>query len=172
MNKTKKITFCAIMAALAAAIMLGSYFPYLTYAIPALAGVFIMISVIEIDLKWAMASYVASAVPVFFMAETECKMLYILFFGYYPVLKAWTEKFRKPVLEWIIKIVVFNIAVVTAYSIFSKLFGFSLEDFEILGKYGALVFLAVGNVVFVLYDIAISRMAMFYMIIIKPKLKF
>ena len=38
MKNTSKITFSAIMSALAVVIMLISYFPYLTYAIPAIAG--------------------------------------------------------------------------------------------------------------------------------------
>ena len=172
MNKTKKLTFCGIMAALAVAVMFGSYFPYLTYAIPAVSGAFIMIVVIEINRKWALAAYIASAVPVFFFAETESKLLYILLFGYYSVVKAWTESFRKPVIEWIVKIGVFNIAILSAYLFFSKLFGISLEDFDVLGKYGALIFLLAGNVVFVLYDIAVSRLAMFYIYVVKPKLKF
>ena len=52
MKNSKKITFSAIMAALATVIMLVSYFPYLTYAVPAIAGLCIMVVVIEINKKW------------------------------------------------------------------------------------------------------------------------
>lgn len=171
MNKTKKITFCAVMAALAAAFMLLSYFPYFTYAIPAVSGLFIMVTVIETDRKWALAAYIASAVPVFIIAESESKLMYILLFGYYPILKAKVETLKKPALEWILKIIVFNIAVLAIYLMFSKLFGISIDDFGELGKYGAYVFLAIGNIVFVIYDIAVSRMAMFYLNIVRPKIK-
>ena len=159
------------MAAVAAAVMLVSWFPYLTYAIPALAGLFVMITVIETNIKWAVGTYVASAFPVFLWAEKESMILYIMFFGYYPIIKALTEKLRKPVLEWIIKIAVFNVAVVAAYLIFSKAIGFSLEEFEIIGKYGVYIFLGFANVVFVLYDIAVTRMSMFYFAVIKPKFR-
>ena len=40
-----------MMAALATAFMLLSYFPYLTYAIPAVAGLFVMVTVIETNYK-------------------------------------------------------------------------------------------------------------------------
>lgn len=171
MKKTKRMTFAAIMAAVAAAVMLVSWFPYLTYAIPALAGLFVMATVIETNVKYAIGTYLASAFPIFLWAEKESMILYIMFFGYYPIVKALTEKLRKPVLEWIIKIGVFNLAVVSAYFLFSKAIGFSLKEFEIIGKYGAYIFLAAANVVFVLYDIAVSRMAMFYFVAIKPKFK-
>ena len=171
MKKTKKITFGAIMAALAAAVMLLSYFPYLTYAIPAMAGLFRMVALIEINRKWALAAYISSAIPVLLLAESESKLLYVMFFGYYPIIKAVAEALRKPLVEWLIKIAVFNVAVLASYLLFSKMFGISMDDFGVLGKYGAWIFLASGNVVFVLYDIAVSRMAMFYLVVIKPKLK-
>lgn len=163
MKNSTKITFSAIMAAMATAFMLLSYFPYLTYAIPAISGLFIMVIVIEINRKWALMAYLASAILVFLMAEPESKLMYIGFLGYYPILKALIDGFRKPIIEWVIKIAVFNIAVILIYFIFSSIFSLSFEDFGVLGKYGALILLIIGNAVFVLYDIAVSRMAMLYM---------
>lgn len=171
MKQNTKITFSAMMAALAVAFMLLSYFPYLTYAIPAFAGLFIMAVVIEINCKWAFLAYLSSAVLVFISAEPESRLLYVFFLGYYPILKALIEKWRKPAAEWIVKIILFNLAVLLVYSIFAKPMGIDFDDFGPLGKYGALIALGVGNVAFVLYDIAVSRMAMFYMIVVRPKIK-
>lgn len=171
MKKTTKITFSAIMAALAVAVMLTAYFPYLTYAIPAMAGLFIMAVVIELDLKWALGAYLSSAVLVFLFAEPESKLLYIFFFGYYPIIKAILEKSRKPLLEWLIKIIVFNAAVLMVYWGFDKVIGFSMDEFGELGKYGAYLLLVLGNAVFVLYDIAVSRIAITYMGVLHPKIK-
>lgn len=160
-----------MMAALASAFMLLSYFPYLTYTIPAVAGLFIMIIVIEIDCKWAIGGYIASAFLVFLLAETESKLMFIGFLGFYPILKALVERIGKTVIEWVIKIICFNISIGIIYLILSKIVGFSAEDFGTLGKYGVWVLLAFGNIVFVLYDIAVSRMAMFYVGMIRPKLR-
>ncbi len=151
--------------------MLTSYFPYLTYAIPAMAGLFIMVAVIEVGNKWALCSYISSAVIVLFVAEPEAKLMYVGFLGYYPILKAVIEKLRKPVIEWVLKMISFNIAVVIIYFIFSKMFTVSFDDFGVLGKYGALITLGVGNIVFVVYDIAVARMAMFYNYMVRPKIK-
>ncbi len=171
MKRTTKITLSAMMAALAAAFMLLSYFPYLTYAIPAVAGLFIMVIVIELNCKWAFLGYIASAVLVFLLAETESKFMYIGFLGYYPILKALLERWRKPIAEWIIKLLCFNASVVFIYFVLSNIVGFSAEDFDVFGKYGIIVLLGLGNAVFVIYDIAVSRMAMLYVNLILPKIK-
>ena len=170
-KQTSRITLSAIMASLATALMLLSYFPYFVYAIPALAGLFIMILVIEINIKWATMAYIASAVLVFLLADPESRFLYVFFFGYYPIAKAAIEKMHKPFLEWPIKVVIFNASVISVYLIFSSFFSFSMDEFGELGKYGAYILLALGNVVFVVYDIAVSRMAMFYMAVLHPKVK-
>ncbi len=159
------------MAALAVAFMLLAYFPYLTYAIPAISGLMIMCVVIEINCKWAFLSYLSSAVLVFLVAEKESGLLYILFLGYYPIIKALLERVRKPAIEWVIKLLIFNVAVLAIYLVFAGMFGISFEDFGTLGKYGMLILLGLGNAVFVLYDIAVSRMAMTYMAVVRPKLK-
>jgi len=171
MKKNFKITLSAMMAALAVAVMLLSFFPYLTYAIPAIAGLFIMVVVIEVDLKWAIGSYLASAAIVLFLPEPESKLMYIFFFGYYPILKAFLDRMRRPKLEWIFKIIAFNTAVVIVYFAFSAVIDLSLDDFGKLGKYGVWVLLFLGNIVFVLYDIAVSRMSMMYMSVLHPRIK-
>lgn len=162
MNTTKKITFCAVLSALATVIMFVSYFPYLTYAIPALAGLCVMVVVIETGCKWALFSYLTSSFLAFLFAETESKILYIMFFGFYPIIKCIIEKIGKRVVEWILKFSVFNVAIIASYLLFSEIFMISMEDLGPLYNYGGIILLVLGNFVFVLYDIAISRMAMLY----------
>ena len=164
MKNTTKTALCGIIAALMTVFMLLSYFPYLTYAIPAFAGLFVVIVVIEINLKWAVGTYFAAAVPVMIFAETESKMMFVCFFGYYPILKAALERIHKPVLEWALKFAAFNAAVLAVYWGLAFLFDLSFADFGEFGRYGAYILLAVGNVVFLLYDIAVSRMAAFYVV--------
>lgn len=168
MKNTKKITVCALMAALASVFMLSSYFPYLTYAIPAIAGLFIMVALIETDIKWAVLSYVASALIVAIMAEPEAKMLYILFFGYYPIVKSVLERLKSRVAEYLLKFAVFNAAVIFAYTVVSVLFDIRLDELGEFGRYTSIVMLAAANVVFPIYDMAVSRMAQFYMARLHP----
>ncbi len=151
-----------MMAALATALMLLSYFPYLTYAIPAVAGLFVMVTVIETNYKWALLTYLSSAVLVFLFAEPESKLMYICLFGYYPIIKGLIERINKPLIEWILKLVCFFASVLTAYYIFAGLFGIKLDDLGEFGKYSVLILLGFGTAAFVLYDIAVSKMSFVY----------
>lgn len=158
------------MVALASVFMLVSYFPYLTISIPAFAGLFIMVLVIETNIKLSVLAYFASAVIVFLIAEPEAKMLYVLFFGYYPIVKSVLEKANSRVLEYVAKFAVFNAAVILTYFLLATLFSFELSELGDFGKYSLFILLAIGNAVFVIYDIAVSKMAQFYIYKIHPSI--
>ena len=163
MKNTKKITFCGLIAALSVVFMLLSYIPYLTYTAPAIAGVFMMIIAIEVSHKWAYVSYFASAVLIFMLAENEAKILYILFFGIYPILKGSIEGLRRRVPEYIIKFSVFNIAMLLEVFLSVHLLGIPLDGMGFAGAYFYLIFAIAANVFFIVYDIALSRLVMLYM---------
>ena len=169
--KTKKISFCGISAALATVIMLVSYFPYITYAVPCVASIVIMAVVIELGVKYAFATYLASLLPIFLFCELESKLLYICLIGFYPILKAIFEKKHSRVLEYILKFVTLNVAIWVLYLLSTLVFGLSFDDMGELGKYGAVVLIALANVTFLLYDICISKMSISYMILIHPTVK-
>ncbi len=164
MKTVKKIALCGMLAALITVICLAAYFPYLTYALPALASAFIIVPLFEAGKKYALFTYLASFLPVALLAENEAKLLYLCFFGFYPILKSVYEGFKLRALEYVCKFLTFNAAVVLAYFLLSKLFMIEDLGFSEFGKYTLLVFLAVGNIVFLLYDICLSRLAMFYII--------
>lgn len=171
MKNTKKITLCGMVAAISVVVMLTSYFPYLTYAIPAVAGLFMIVPLIECGAAWGFGTYVASAAIVLITGELEAKILYVLFLGYYPILKALIERIKKQAIEWVLKLLCFNAAAVAFYYVSTVLFSISFDDFGQWGKYGALIFLALCNIVFVLYDIGISRMAAYYIFALHDKVK-
>lgn len=158
-----------MMVALASVLMLVSYFPYLTISIPALAGLCIMVLVIETNYKYAFLAYFASAVIVFLIAEPEAKMLYVLFFGYYPIVKALIEKIKSRILEYVVKFLVFNMSVISAYFLLSKLFAFEISELGNFGKFSIIVLLLIANFVFILYDIAATKVAQYYFFKIHPK---
>lgn len=170
MKNTAKITFSAVCAALSSVFMLTGYFPYLTYAIPAVAGLFIMIVCIEVGIKYSVGAFLTSALLVLVTAEPETKILYICLFGFYPIVKAIVERINKLPLEWIIKLLVFNICAIVYYKLSVSLLGISFEELGVIGKYGLYIFWVAANIVFVLYDIAVSRMSVFYIARLHPKI--
>lgn len=171
MKKNTKITLSAITAALATGFMLTSYFPYLTYAIPAISGLFMIMTLIETNYKYAYGSYIVSAVLIMLFTEKEAAVLYVCFFGHYPISKALIEKIRKPIIEWLLKIVLFNACVLVGYTLLSFVFDIHIEDLGEFGKYSAYILLTFANIVFVVYDIAVSRGATLYVYNIHPRIK-
>ncbi len=164
MKSTKKITFCGIMAAITVVIMLTSYFPYLTYAIPAMASIFILIPTLEIGIKWGFLTFLVSGTITMLVGELESKFLFVVFLGYYPVLKELVERKLPKVLQYIVKFMVFNIALVGFYYISTKLLMIPTEEFTLGFDWFIYIMSAIANVTFFIYDIAISRLTTLYFI--------
>lgn len=170
-QKSSYVALCGITAALITAVMMAAYFPFLTYAIPAIAGALIIIPLVEMGRTYAVGTYIVTALLVLLFAEPEAKLMYICFFGYYPVLKAVLEKIKSRIIEFILKLAVFNFAVTVVYLFLAELFMISVEGIGDYGKYGIIILYAVGNIAFVFYDICLSRLCSMYMYRLHPKIK-
>ncbi len=157
MKNTVKIAFCGMLCALGTALMLLAYFPYFTYAVPAVAGFLTVIVFIEIGPKWAVGTYIITAVLTMLFAEPEAKLMYVLFFGYYPLIKIYIEKIRLRVIGYILKLLVFNAAISTVYGIFAKLFYIDFHLDNPYGIFGIIAMLLLSNITFLLYDVVIIR---------------
>lgn len=163
------------MGALALVCLLLTVFPFATYALPAMASVFLMPVVIECGKRWALTVYISAALlALLIVPDMEARMLFVSFFGYYPILKSWAES-RRRMVEWLCKLGVFNAAVVAAYGVLSAI-GFSLKVFDFQGSSLPLgvflaCFLLAGNVVFVLYDIGLSRLLPLYFLRFQPMVR-
>lgn len=169
MNNSKfnsfKVAFGGVISALSIVLMFSTgIFSTLTYAVPAVAGALLILIVIEISPKFAGAVYFAVAVlSLLVVADKEAAVMYAMFFGYYPIIKGFIEKHLKNVLSWIIKFAVFNVSVISAYFVVSKVFMISFDDLESFGKWALPIFLILCNIVFALYDIALTRLISAYL---------
>lgn len=156
MKNSVKLAFCGIFTALASVFMAASLIPDMTFAIPAIAGLFIIPVFIEAGTPRAILCFVASAVLSFFIGDKTSWILYIALFGYYPILKPYIEKAEAKILKWVFKILLFNTAAIACYAAEVLLFGITLKGWILCALF------ALGNIAFVLYDIAISRIAALY----------
>lgn len=170
-KSTSYISLCGITAALITAIMAAAYFPFLTYAIPAIAGALIIIPLVEAGKSYAVGTYIVTAVLVTLFAEPEAKLMYVCLFGYYPIIKAVFEKIRFRVVEYILKFAVFNAAVTAVYLVFTNIFMIDMEGIGDYGKYGIIILYVMGNVAFALYDICLAKLCTVYMCRVHPKIK-
>ncbi len=163
MKNTLKITFCGVIAALSVVIMLLSYFPYFTYAVPAVAGALTIVVFIEIGAKWSAAVFTVTALLSLIFAEPEAKLMYILFFGYYPLLKVYIEHIRFKSVQLVLKLAVFNAALVAVYGIFAGIAGINTAELTEFGIYGLAGLLVLANLTFWLFDIALVRLTNVYL---------
>ena len=137
----------------------GTVMPSWKLALTAMAGVINAAVLIECGVGSSVICFAAvSALSALVLPQKSLAFLYILFFGYYPLLKSAVERIRKRGLEWAAKLVVFNLACTLCMT--ALRFGFvsdiSLPDI-------ALVVLWLGlNVVFVIYDIGLTQLIGLY----------
>ena len=148
-------------------------FPFATYALPAMAGIVLIVVVQENGLKAALLVYVAVALlSVFVVPDREAALMFIAFFGYYPVIKPSLDRMRVKPLAYLIKLIIFNVAVIAAYFMIIYVFGIPdiLEEFGDFGRYSALVLLGMGNVVFIVYEFALTNIISIYLNWFRPRL--
>ncbi len=156
-----KIALCGIITAIGIFLMFFTgIMPLMTYALPALAGALTIILVIEFGVKWAFMTYFSiGLLSLFLAADKESAVLFVLFLGYYPIIKSFYEKIKLRALEWFLKIASFNLSIIVAYIIIINVFGMNeiLNEMNDFGRYTIYVLLGMGNFAFIVYDIALSR---------------
>lgn len=145
----------------------------LAYTLPALAGALLIIIVIEINMKWAFVTYASvGLLSIFITPDKEAAILFVLFLGYYPVLKSIIEKIKNRYIEWIVKLLCFNFSVIIAYTLIINVFGMMVvfDEFGDFGQYTFAILLALANIVFVIYDIALTKAISSYINWLRPKI--
>lgn len=162
MKRSAKVAIGGVFSALSLVLMLFTLFPYATYALAGLAGVMLLPVALECGKPWAFGAYGVVSVLSFLLApDMEAKLLFVLFFGYYPILKLLLDRLNKGV-GWLLKLLLFNAAMVGGYLLLLYVFGLPMDTFELFGVNLPLVFLLIGNGVFWLYDRVLSGFVVMY----------
>ncbi len=173
MKISGKTAFAGIVSCLSLVCMLLTVIPTLEIGLPALAGCLLVLPTIELGVRYGFLCYGATAFLSLLLAPSlEAKVLFILFFGYYPVLKALFERLHSRVLQWALKLLLFNITVCAAYWLLIHVFtAVATDDISLFGVYLPAVLLLVGNGVFIVYDIALTRVITAYLYFGQPRLR-
>lgn len=172
-KKSQKVALCGMVAALCTLLMfMTGVFPFATYAMPALAGLLMVTVAVETGASWAFTLYAAvSILSVILTPDKEAMLMFIMFFGHYPITKFWLEKIKFKPLSWLLKIICFNFCIVVAYIVVIFVFQMPdiLTEFGDFGKYSVLIMLGLGNVLFFVYDFALTQIMSVYILIFRPK---
>ncbi len=157
LSNTKKLAISGMMTAFTVImLMLSNIITIGTYTFPAAAGIFLLILSYVTGNSYAWSSFTAvSLVSFLFCSDKEAVLCFVLFFGYYPLLKASVEKIRMKLLCFAVKLIVFNSAAVAVYLTAEYIFAIP-QDFEIFGVSLPIVFLIAFNFIFLVYDYALT----------------
>ncbi|ADU26617.1 hypothetical protein [Ethanoligenens harbinense] len=140
-------------------LVLAGVLPMMQLVFPAVAGLLLVVVVLELHIKWAWGIFAAvTLLGLLLCPDKSVVVYYVFFFGHYPLLKNYIERLRSRAVQWLVKIPLFNACIILAYLAIAKLFGVP-ED---LLRYGYPFALALANAAFILYDIALSRLIVTY----------
>lgn len=153
MQKTKTIAACGMMTALSVVIMLlGGVLGLGMYASPMIAGFCLMYIGQEYGVKYQWTVWAAvSLLSVMLVPNAEENLMYICFFGLYPILWPLFEKLPWK-LKWVCKLLYFNLTVIAVEALVMLV----LVP-EVMGAGLMIGLLALGNVLFLCYDFMIPR---------------
>lgn len=155
-----QVALVGVLAALSLVLLLlASVSPSGRMGIVAVAGLVNAAAVISGGLQagflcWA----VAGILGLILSPDKGNVLLYLVFFGLYPMVKSLIEQLRKAPLEWLCKLAFFNVVLTFCW--------FVLRDVLLAGLPAVFEQLWVlyvgGNVVFLIYDYGFSKLVMFY----------
>ncbi len=137
----------------------------LDYTIPAFAGFLMVVMIVETSPKWAVTTYfVVSALCLVITPNYEASMLFILFMGYYPILKFYLDQLNNKVFSWSVKYIVFNLAAAVFFLAFQYVFTSVdlLEGMDMFGRFALPLLWLMGNAFFWLYDKVLGQLVDLY----------
>lgn len=174
-NRTSfRVALCGVLAALMTVVMLlGTLIPGTTYLCPAVAGAFLLPVVWELGGRAGGLVFAAvSLLSLFLAPDKQAALFFVLLFGWYPLLRPRLQRLRQVAVRWVVKFLLFNlalvaIALVTVFVLGLPLFSPEEKGGTVLVLIGTLV---LGNVAFVLYDILLGRLVDLYVMRLRPKI--
>ena len=167
--KAKKLTTVAILSALSVVFLyLASIIPTGRLALIAVAGLLPAAAVVVYGLSSGVYCYVVTAVLAFLIVPAKGPALvYTALFGHYPVLKCLIEKLHSIPLEWLLKLLLFNVLLTVCVFVFKALF---MTVMPAALTTTVLIYVA-GNIAFVAYDLCFSGIITAYGKLIKKIMK-
>lgn len=171
MKNSKVIAYSGVATALSVVMLfLGSIFWVLGYTMPLVASLVMIILLDSISQKSALLTFISTSIISFILLnDKECVLLYILFFGYYPLIRDKINDIKPKFLSYLLKFITFNAAMVLTQVLCVYVFGIPFDD--MLGKWGIIVFVLCLNLVFAVFDKLYTLLLRLYRIKLKKKVE-
>lgn len=162
-SSAAKVAYPAVLGALALILVyLGSIAPTGNWGVIAAAGLLPAAAVISVGLKAGLLCWAGVSILAFLLVPDKfCVLLFGALFGLYPIVKSLIERLRKKSLEYVLKLIFFNIAFTVIYLTMAAAVAASLP--QALTASVWVLYLG-ANVAFLLYDYGFSRLIALYMV--------
>ncbi len=157
-TSARTLALCGLFVALSVVILtLTVVLKTNTITLLALAGAMAGLAALEAGYIYGTMVYVAVSLLGFLVIpDKNAVLLYILFFGWYPVAKLLLEKCTRKWLTIILKILVFHLAFFLSYGIIKYL----VANFSVQLPF--VLFILASNVAFWVYDYALNIILQIY----------
>ena len=171
---SKDLALGGILIALTSIILYStSILPISTISILTVASAIIPVCIIRSNVKNAIFVYVASSILAIFLVPINISIMYILFFGIFGVIKYYIESLDKLILEYILKLIFFNIVFLIGFILIQSILGVNLiagletmianfVDTSIRSTTLIVIWIIIQPV-FLIYDYAMTMIIDFYM---------
>ncbi len=167
--KSKQIAAASVFTALMVVLVyLSAIFPTMSMSIIAIAGVISAVLVSEYGITTATMSYISASALMFILVPDKSNaLLFVIVFGIYPILQNLIERVKHKWLTWVMKIAVANFIFLLTWVLFETLF---FTETEGLTGFAGILLIA-ANVIFVMYDICLKKLVIFYKIRIAKRIR-
>lgn len=152
-------------------LFLGGITFVLAYAMPMLVGLTMIMLKTTFGTKSAWITYAATSLLSFMLVtDKECMLMYVVFFGYYPIVRCGIERIKAKPAGMLIKLLLFNAALTACQLLLVYAFGIPFFE-EGEGRYLIIVFALLMNCLFVIYDNMIGAVTKLYKLKIEKRIK-
>ncbi len=172
MKSATRLAVCSIVTALSVVLLfLGGITFVLAYTMPMIVGLFMIMLNRTFGKSSAWITYAAtSALSFILVSDKECMLMYVMLFGFYPMVHEELGKIRMKLLRITLKLLIFNVLLVAVQLILVFVFGIPfLEEGE--GQWMIALFAVLMNILFLFYDRIITVFTKLYETKIENKIK-
>lgn len=163
---------CGVVTALSVVLMfLGGAIYIFAYVAPLIVGLLMILLKKAFGPASAWITYAAtSALSFMLVADRECTLMYIMFFGFYPIIASDINRIKSKALKWFVKRLLFNFLMIWQQIMLVYVFGIPLaEDEKNIGF--ILLFFLLLNLLFSIYEKLIIKLSLLYDLKLKKSIQ-
>ena len=168
-ERTKRLTVCAMLGALGVVVLyLGSMIEVIDISMAVIASLFAIFAVIEYGAPYAWSIYAITGVlSIVLLPNKIPALMYIFFFGFYPIIKEKIERRSSKLTQWVLKEILFNVCLILLMVLGNYLLMIDVKSWIVI----EIVFFLLANGVFPVYDVALTRLISLYIFRLRRKFR-